>query len=245
MYDIIEGGCLFATEVERAIWGLFLRCRSPIERDCSRCAECGKDNTKLDVHDIISIRNGDKHLLENLRTLCRKCHRTLEPSRLKRPHTNMNQAISMTVTVTLLLVLGAASSPAALAFDFGVDPNPITFPNPYTNSSIVKSTIVCQTGTYDQSGNDTTYCAGLTRNESASIYHDDKIAAIKDFKDFKIHPKTYSSSDTPPPCGPSSACVAWYVKFHEGYYDEWTHLCKCNVTAALGSRSVSHLFVPN
>ncbi len=174
------------------------------------------DNTKLDVHDIISIRNGDKHLLENLRTLCRKCHRTLEPSRLKRPHTNMNQAISMTVTVTLLLVLGAASSPAALAFDFGVDPNPITFPNPYTNSSIVKSTIVCQTGTYDQSGNDTTYCAGLTRNESASIYHDDKIAAIKDFKDFKIHPKTYSSSDTPPPCGPSSACVAWYVKFHEG-----------------------------
>jgi hypothetical protein len=116
-----------------------------IQCDCSRCAECGKDNTKLDG----SIRNGGKHLLENLLTLCSKCHRTLESSRLKRPHTNTNQAISMTVTVTLLLVLGAASSPAALAFDFGVDPNPITFHNPYTNSSIVKSTIVCQTGTYD------------------------------------------------------------------------------------------------
>lgn len=116
-----------------------------IERDCSRCAECGKDNTKLDG----SIRNGGKHLLENLLTLCSKCHRTLESSRLKRPHTNTNQAISMTVTVTLLLLISTVSSRTALAFDFGVDPNPITFPNPYTNSSIVKSTIVCQTGTYD------------------------------------------------------------------------------------------------
>ena len=120
-----------------------------IERDCSRCAECGKDNTKLDVHNTISIRNGGKHLLENLLTLCSKCHRTLESSRLKRPHTNTNQAISMAVTVTLLLLISTVSSRTALAFDFGVDPNPITFPNPYTNSSIVKSTIVCQTGTYD------------------------------------------------------------------------------------------------
>jgi HNH endonuclease len=214
-----------------------------IERDCSRCAECGKDNTKLDVHDIISIHNDGKHLLENLRPLCSKCHRILEPSRIKRPHSNMNQAITMTVAISVTLAVSLVPTVSSvLAFGFGVNATvPIALPNPYTNNSIVKSTIVCQSS----DGGLTKECFGLTASESASAYHYGKMAAIKDFKDFKIHPKTYSSSDTPPPCGPSVACVASYVKFHEGYYDEWTHLCNCNATAALGSRSVSHLFVPN
>ena len=47
------------------------------ERDKFTCQECGKhkDGWKPDVHHISPFRVSQSHALENLRCLCKKCHR--------------------------------------------------------------------------------------------------------------------------------------------------------------------------
>jgi hypothetical protein len=72
----------------------------------------------------------------------------------------------------------------------------------------------------------------LTTSESSAWYHQGKIDAIKDFK---AH--TPSSLLVPPPCHIDidicNKVVAGFDKTVQGYYAEWAHLCKCNVTTAL------------
>src|SRR5690349_24619915 len=50
-----------------------------LQRDNNRCTECGKSDIKLDIHHTIPVRAGGSHSLQNLRTLCRRCHKNLEP----------------------------------------------------------------------------------------------------------------------------------------------------------------------
>jgi len=48
------------------------------KRDHNRCRSCGGDKT-LNVHHIVKIRNGGTNLPDNLKTLCRKCHKVRHP----------------------------------------------------------------------------------------------------------------------------------------------------------------------
>ena len=49
-----------------------------LERDSGKCQKCGKNNVLLDVHHKIPYRcfinRKDAHHIDNLITLCRKCH---------------------------------------------------------------------------------------------------------------------------------------------------------------------------
>lgn len=56
------------------------RARQVRERDDYTCQQCGKqsDDRDLDVHHIIPIASGGTNSPENLMTLCRSCHRTVE-----------------------------------------------------------------------------------------------------------------------------------------------------------------------
>jgi|SRR5215510_4836418 len=51
-----------------------------LSRDKYTCQQCKTKlaKNKLDVHHIIPIRSGGSDKLDNLITLCRKCHRQLE-----------------------------------------------------------------------------------------------------------------------------------------------------------------------
>lgn len=52
-----------------------------LKRDNYTCQKCLKKSTgrKLDVHHKVAIRKGGTHNLDNLMTLCRTCHRLIEP----------------------------------------------------------------------------------------------------------------------------------------------------------------------
>lgn len=52
--------------------------RAVILRDGCRCRECGKSNTVLEVHHIKPRRFHGSDTLDNLITLCRKCHQKTE-----------------------------------------------------------------------------------------------------------------------------------------------------------------------
>lgn len=52
-----------------------------LQRDNESCTECGKSNLPLEVHHIIPVSEGGLDSLQNLRALCRSCHRKIEPSR--------------------------------------------------------------------------------------------------------------------------------------------------------------------
>jgi len=56
--------------------------QSILQRDHYTCHECRQQlpETRLDIHHKIPVRKGGKHVPENLMTLCRKCHKTLEPT---------------------------------------------------------------------------------------------------------------------------------------------------------------------
>ena len=49
-------------------------------RDNNICQRCKKQPKILDVHHIIPIVNGGTHALDNLISLCPKCHKAVEPS---------------------------------------------------------------------------------------------------------------------------------------------------------------------
>lgn len=58
--------------------------RAAIARDGRRCTRCGGAG-RLEVHHIKPIKEGGRPLaLENLRTLCRRCHFAEEPRRVRR-----------------------------------------------------------------------------------------------------------------------------------------------------------------
>jgi len=49
-----------------------------LQRDNECCTECGKTDVPLDAHHIIPVKYGGEDLLENLRALCKSCHKRLE-----------------------------------------------------------------------------------------------------------------------------------------------------------------------
>ena len=51
-----------------------------LDRDRRTCTNCGK-KSKLQVHHIVPIRKGGSDDLDNLITLCSKCHAQVEPRR--------------------------------------------------------------------------------------------------------------------------------------------------------------------
>jgi HNH endonuclease len=51
-----------------------------LERDNYTCRECGQPIQRLDVHHKIPRRKGGLDILENLISLCRKCHKIVEPT---------------------------------------------------------------------------------------------------------------------------------------------------------------------
>jgi hypothetical protein len=51
-----------------------------LERDSYQCQHCGKKD-KLEIHHLIPRRKGGLDVLENTLTVCRKCHKTIEPCR--------------------------------------------------------------------------------------------------------------------------------------------------------------------
>lgn len=53
-----------------------------LERDGHRCTDCGREQS-LEIHHVIPLRLGGDDLLENLRTLCKKCHRRHEPHEMQ------------------------------------------------------------------------------------------------------------------------------------------------------------------
>jgi len=52
-----------------------------LERDKYTCKECGNSLKSLEVHHIIPLRQGSTDELDNLITVCSKCHRIIEPIR--------------------------------------------------------------------------------------------------------------------------------------------------------------------
>lgn len=52
--------------------------KAVIMRDGYKCKECGKSNTVLEVHHIKPRRLNGSNTLDNLITLCRKCHQNTE-----------------------------------------------------------------------------------------------------------------------------------------------------------------------
>lgn len=52
--------------------------KAVILRDNYKCMECGKSNTKLEVHHIKARKFGGSNNLKNLITLCSKCHQKTE-----------------------------------------------------------------------------------------------------------------------------------------------------------------------
>lgn len=52
-----------------------------LERDQFKCTKCKINFKNLHVHHIIPKRKGGADCLENLITLCEKCHRVIEPIR--------------------------------------------------------------------------------------------------------------------------------------------------------------------
>lgn len=52
--------------------------KATILRDGSKCMECGKSNCKLEVHHIKPRRLNGSNTLDNLITLCEKCHQKTE-----------------------------------------------------------------------------------------------------------------------------------------------------------------------
>lgn len=52
--------------------------KAVILRDGCKCMECGKTNIKLEVHHINPRRKNGSNTLENLITLCEKCHQKTE-----------------------------------------------------------------------------------------------------------------------------------------------------------------------
>jgi len=54
-----------------------------VSRDGYQCYICGK-RTNLHVHHIIPRKDGGKHTLENLVTLCGSCHRSVESGNVEK-----------------------------------------------------------------------------------------------------------------------------------------------------------------
>lgn len=46
-----------------------------LERDGNKCARCGADNKKLHVHHVKRKSKGGTNSMDNLITLCSKCHK--------------------------------------------------------------------------------------------------------------------------------------------------------------------------
>jgi 5-methylcytosine-specific restriction endonuclease McrA len=49
-----------------------------LERDNFTCRNCGKKPDKLEVHHIVPLISGGTHDLDNLLTVCQKCHDYLD-----------------------------------------------------------------------------------------------------------------------------------------------------------------------
>lgn len=54
-----------------------------LERDNNKCVNCGSPD-RLEIHHTDKWLNSKNNNLDNLITLCRKCHRKLEPRNIKR-----------------------------------------------------------------------------------------------------------------------------------------------------------------
>ena len=52
-------------------------------RDGYECTQCKKKNTRMDAHHIVWKENGGKDTIENLITLCKRCHRKVHKGKLK------------------------------------------------------------------------------------------------------------------------------------------------------------------
>jgi hypothetical protein len=54
-----------------------------LERDNNTCQKCKVEfsENKLDIHHKLAVRKGGKDTIDNLMSLCRKCHKIIEPSR--------------------------------------------------------------------------------------------------------------------------------------------------------------------
>ena len=59
-----------------------------LERDNYTCCECGTSDKKLETHHKVARRYGGKDEIDNIITLCRKCHRIIEPPSRMGPITN-------------------------------------------------------------------------------------------------------------------------------------------------------------
>lgn len=49
------------------------------KRDHFACQKCGKKNTRLHVHHKVSLSSGGTNRMDNLTTLCKKCHMNHHP----------------------------------------------------------------------------------------------------------------------------------------------------------------------
>jgi HNH endonuclease len=68
-----------------------------LERDNFQCQICLKQFDKLDIHHIICRRKGGLNIMNNLMSLCVKCHRILEPTRIKYFHPIIQKSISLKI----------------------------------------------------------------------------------------------------------------------------------------------------
>lgn len=51
-------------------------------RDGFKCTECGKSKVRLEAHHIVWKRRGGKDALDNLKTLCVRCHKAVHDGRI-------------------------------------------------------------------------------------------------------------------------------------------------------------------
>lgn len=54
-----------------------------LKRDGHKCTECNKDNVILHVHHIKKIKDGGTNTIDNLITLCYKCHSKIHVKKLR------------------------------------------------------------------------------------------------------------------------------------------------------------------
>jgi len=52
-------------------------------RDDFKCVGCGDESLELHVHHIIPVSKGGSDLLDNLKSLCIKCHRETHGYKIK------------------------------------------------------------------------------------------------------------------------------------------------------------------
>ena len=69
-----------------------------LKRDYYTCTRCKAKKVKFHVHHILSLSQGGSNKLENLTTLCHKCHEKIHP------HMTFNKIIRWMFVIGIILI---------------------------------------------------------------------------------------------------------------------------------------------